>query len=122
MSGGTAAARLRVLLAGDRAVPSPGVADALAARLVAEAGFETVYMSGDSTSAVRLGMADVGLLTMSEMVDNAARIVDAAGGLPVIADADTGYGGPVNMRRTVREYERAGVAALQIEDQVSPKR
>lgn len=78
-------------------------------------------MSGDATTAVRLGQPDVGLLTMSEMVDNAARIADAVD-LPVIADADTGYGGPVNVRRTVREYERAGVAAIQMEDQVWPKR
>ncbi|RAI01857.1 carboxyvinyl-carboxyphosphonate phosphorylmutase [Acuticoccus sediminis] len=122
MSDPTPGARLRALLARPEALPAPGVADALAARLVAEAGFETVYMSGDSSSAVRLGMADVGLLTMSEMADNAARIVDASGGLPVIADADTGYGGPVNVRRTVHDYERAGVAALQMEDQGWPKR
>ena len=102
-------------------LPAPGVADALTARLVAEAGFDAVYMSGDGTTALRLGMPDVGLLTMSEMVDNAQRIVDASG-LPVIADADTGYGGPVNVRRTVQAYERAGVAAIQMEDQVWPKR
>ncbi|MCC7274787.1 MAG: isocitrate lyase/PEP mutase family protein, partial [Alphaproteobacteria bacterium] len=109
------------LLGRPAVLPAPGVAEALSARLVAEAGFEAVYMSGDGSSAVRLGMPDVGLLTMSEMADNAARIADASG-LPTIADADTGYGGPVNVRRTVQAYERAGVAAIQIEDQDWPKR
>ncbi|WP_374440643.1 oxaloacetate decarboxylase [Stella sp.] len=113
--------RLVGLLDRPEVLPAPGVPDPLSARLVAEAGFEAVYMSGDATTAVRLGMPDVGLLTMSEMVDNAGRIVDAVD-LPVIADADTGYGGPVNVRRTVRDYERAGVAAIQMEDQVWPKR
>ncbi|BBK41220.1 carboxyvinyl-carboxyphosphonate phosphorylmutase [Allostella vacuolata] len=113
--------RLAALLDRPQVLAAPGVADALSARLVAEAGFEAVYMSGDATTAVRLGLPDVGLLTMSEMVDNAARIVDA-GGLPTIADADTGYGGPVNVRRTIQDYERAGVAAIQMEDQVWPKR
>lgn len=113
--------RLVELLDRPEVLAAPGVPDALSARLVAEAGFEAVYMSGDATTAVRLGMPDVGLLTMSEMVDNAGRIADAVD-LPVIADADTGYGGPVNVRRTVRDYERAGVAAIQMEDQVWPKR
>ncbi len=114
-------ARLRQLIAGPGLVLAPGVADALNARLVAEAGFDAIYMTGSGTTATRLGMPDVGLLTMTEMVDNAGRIADAAG-LPLIADADTGYGGPVNVRRTVRAYERAGVAALHIEDQNWPKR
>ena len=113
--------RLAALLERPQVLAAPGVADALSARLVAEAGYEAVYMSGDATTAVRLGLPDVGLLTMSEMVDNAARIVDASG-LPTIADADTGYGGPVNVRRTIQDYERAGVAAIQMEDQVWPKR
>lgn len=113
--------RLRALLSGPDILAAPGVADGLAARLVEQAGFDAVYMSGDSTSAMRLGMPDVGLLTMSEMVDNAARIVGATS-LPVISDADTGYGGPVNVRRTVRAYERAGVGAIQMEDQDWPKR
>jgi 2,3-dimethylmalate lyase len=113
--------RLRALLSGSGILAAPGVADALTARLVEQAGFEAVYMSGDSTSALRLGMPDVGLLTMSEMVDNAARIA-AATSLPVISDADTGYGGPVNVRRTVQAFERAGVAGIQMEDQDWPKR
>jgi len=100
---------------------APGVADALNAKLVARHGFEAIYMTGAGTSAVRLGMPDVGLLTMSEMVDNAGRIADSSG-LPLIADADNGYGGVLNVRRTIQAYERAGVAAVHIEDQVMPKR
>lgn len=112
---------LRQLLARPGAVMAPGVADALFARLVPQHGFEAIYMTGAGTSAVRLGMPDVGLLTMTEMVDNAARIAEASG-LPLIADADNGYGGVLNVRRTIRAYERAGVAAVHIEDQVLPKR
>ena len=116
-----ATTRLRQLLARGEATIAPGVAEALNARLVAAHGFDALYMTGAGTTAVRLGMPDIGLLTMSEMADNAARIVDASG-LPLIADADNGYGGVMNVRRTVKEYERAGVAALHIEDQVIPKR
>jgi 2-methylisocitrate lyase-like PEP mutase family enzyme len=100
---------------------APGVADCAMARLVANLGFPALYMTGSGTAAVRLGQPDIGLLTMTEMADNAARIVDAAG-LPLVADADDGYGNPLNVRRAVRSYERAGVAALHLEDQVSPKR
>jgi 2-methylisocitrate lyase-like PEP mutase family enzyme len=113
--------RLRDLLAGPDPVLAPGVFDALGARLVEEAGFPAVYMTGFGTAAALLGRPDVGLLTMTEMVENAARIV-AACELPVIADADTGYGNPLNVIRTVHEYERAGVAAIHIEDQVTPKK
>lgn len=112
---------LRELLAAPGVLVAPGVADALNARLVAAEGFKAIYMTGGGTSAVRLGMPDVGLLTMPEMVDNAARIADASG-LPVISDADTGYGNPLNVRRTVRAFERAGVAAIHLEDQELPKR
>jgi 2-methylisocitrate lyase-like PEP mutase family enzyme len=112
---------LRNLLARPGALMAPGVADALNARLVRKHGFEALYMTGAGTTAVRLGMPDVGLLTMTEMVDNAARIAEAAG-LPLIADADNGYGGVLNVRRTVKAYERAGAAAVHIEDQVLPKR
>ena len=101
--------RLRELLAQPGVVIAPGVADALNARLVAAEGFGAIYMTGGGTSAVRLGMPDVGLLTMPEMVDNAGRIADACG-LPVISDADTGYGNPLNVQRTVIAYEKAGVA------------
>jgi 2,3-dimethylmalate lyase len=114
-------ARLRALVARPGCIVAPGVADALAARLVSLEGFDAVYMTGFGTSLTRLGAPDVGLLTATEMVDNASRIVDASG-LPVIADADTGYGNPINMRRTIRDYEKAGVAAVHIEDQVWPKR
>src|ERR671935_2678162 len=107
----------------DRPEPvlAPGCYDALSARLVEEAGFPAVYMTGFGTAAARLGRPDVGLLTMTEMVDNARRIVEAVG-VPVIADADTGYGNAINVIRTVQEYERAGVAAIHIEDQVAPKK
>ncbi len=113
--------RLRALVRAEPILVAPGVVDGIGARLVAAAGFEAVYMTGAGTTASRLGMPDVGLLTMTEMADNAARIADASG-LPLVADADTGYGGPVNVARTVRAYERAGVAGLHIEDQSWPKR
>jgi len=113
--------RLRELLARPGAVMAPGVADALNARLVKRHGFEAVYMTGAGTTAVRLGMPDVGLLTATEMIDNAGRIAEASG-LPLIADADNGYGGVLNVRRTVRGLESAGAAMIQIEDQVMPKR
>jgi 2-methylisocitrate lyase-like PEP mutase family enzyme len=115
------APRLRQLLAGGDPVLAPGAYDALSARLVEEAGFPAVYLTGFGTAASHLGRPDVGLLTMTEMVDQARRIA-AAVDLPVIADADTGYGNPVNVVRTVHEYERAGVAALHLEDQEAPKK
>ncbi len=114
-------ARLRQLLAGGGPVLAPGAYDALSARVVEEAGFSAVYMTGFGTAASYLGRPDVGLLSMTEMVDQARRIA-AAVGVPVIADADTGYGNPLNVIRMVHEYERAGVAALHIEDQEAPKR
>jgi 2-methylisocitrate lyase-like PEP mutase family enzyme len=100
---------------------APGCYDPLGARLIEEAGFPAAYMTGFGTAAGRLGRPDVGLLTLSEMVDNARRIADAVD-IPVIADADTGYGNPLNVIRTVREYEAAGVAAIHLEDQVMPKK
>ena len=112
---------LRELFAAPGLIVAPGVADALNARLVAAEGFKAIYMTGGGTSAVRLGMPDVGLLTMPEMADNAGRIADASG-LPVISDADTGYGNPLNVRRTVRTFEKAGVAGIHLEDQELPKR
>jgi 2-methylisocitrate lyase-like PEP mutase family enzyme len=119
--GGDGPGRLRQLLAGDEPVLAPGVFDGLGARLVEEAGFSCVYMTGFGTAAALLGRPDVGLLTLTEMVENAGRVVRATS-LPVIADADTGYGNPINVIRTVQEYERAGVAGIHIEDQVSPKK
>jgi 2-methylisocitrate lyase-like PEP mutase family enzyme len=115
------AARLRELLDRDELLTVPGCSDALGATLIEQAGFDAAYMTGFGTSATLLGQPDVGLLTGSEMVDNAQRIAGATT-LPLIADADTGYGNPVNVMRTVTEFERAGVAAIQLEDQVSPKR
>lgn len=117
----TRSRRLRLALQDDRAVMAPGVVDAMYARLVAEAGFPAMYMTGAGTSATRLGYPDVGLLTMTEMVDNATRIADASD-VPLIADADNGYGGPLNVRRAIQLYERGGVAAVHLEDQVLPKR
>ena len=115
------AGRLRELLEGPEPVLAPGAYDGLTARLVEQAGFEAVYMTGFGTSASLLGRPDIGLLSFGEMVDNARRIGQAVE-VPVIADADDGYGNPINVIRTVREYEAAGVAAIHIEDQVSPKK
>jgi len=102
-------------------VIAPGAYDGISAHLIAEAGFEAVYMTGAGTSASRIGEPDIGLTTMTEMVTNAAMMAECTQ-LPVIADADTGYGNPLNVVRTVHEYERANVAAIHIEDQVFPKR
>jgi 2,3-dimethylmalate lyase len=114
--------RLRELLARPDALVIPGAYDALSARLIAQAGFPAVYMTGFGTSASVLGQPDVGLLTMSEMVSRAAALASVTADVPLLADADTGYGNPLNVRRTMREYERAGVAGLHIEDQVWPKK
>jgi len=115
------ARRLRDLLAQPGPVVAPGAYDALSARLIEAAGFPAVYMTGFGTSASYLGRPDVGLMSMAEMVDQARRIALAVN-VPVIADADTGYGNPINVVRTVRAYENAGVAAIHIEDQVMPKK
>ena len=112
--------RLRALLNGPEMAVAPFVYDCLQARLAERAGFKAVYMTGFGTAAAR-GFPDLGLLTMGEMVDNVralARSVD----IPLICDADTGYGEAINVQRTIREYEDAGAAALHIEDQVWPKR
>ncbi len=116
-----AARRLRELLKRPTPILAPGAFDALSARVVESAGFDAVYMTGFGSSASLLGQPDVGLLTGNEMMDNARRIAQAIN-VPLIADADTGYGNPLNVIRTVREYERAGIAAMHIEDQVSPKK
>ena len=113
--------RLRELLTAGETLLAPGAYDALSARLVEAAGFPAVYMTGFGTAASVLGRPDVGLLTMTEMVEQVHRLVDAVD-VPVIADADTGYGNPLNVLRTVHEYAQAGVAALHIEDQETPKR
>ena len=114
-------ARLRELLSGPGPVVAPGAYDALSARLVEQAGFDVVYMTGFGSTASLLGRPDVGLLSGTEMVDNARRLV-AAVDVPVIADADTGYGNALNVVRTVQAYEQAGVAGLHLEDQVMPKK
>jgi 2-methylisocitrate lyase-like PEP mutase family enzyme len=116
----TQAAKLRALLRGDTMVIAPGAYDGLTAMLVAQAGFPAVYMTGAGTS-VSHGYPDFGLLTASEMIANAGRMAHAID-VPLVADADTGYGNELNVVRTVRDYEAAGVAGIHIEDQVSPKR
>jgi 2-methylisocitrate lyase-like PEP mutase family enzyme len=115
------AIRLRALLDSGQTIVAPGAFDPLAARLVEEAGFPAVYMTGFGTSAALIGRPDVGLLTMTEMAESAGRIA-ACVDIPVIADADTGYGNPLNVIRTVGAYEAAGVAGIHIEDQVAPKK
>jgi 2-methylisocitrate lyase-like PEP mutase family enzyme len=116
----TQAARFRELLRGDGMIVAPGAYDCITARMIARAGFDVVYMTGAGTAAT-LGYPDFGLVTMSEMADNAGRIA-AAVDVPVIADADTGYGNELNVSRTVREYEGRGVAGIHIEDQGFPKK
>jgi 2-methylisocitrate lyase-like PEP mutase family enzyme len=111
---------LRTLIAGDTIVVAPGVYDGMSARLVQRAGFAAVYATGGGI-ARSMGYPDLGLLGLTEVADRLAVIVEHAG-VPVIADADTGYGNTLNVRRTVREFERAGVAALHLEDQTFPKR
>ncbi len=112
---------LRRLLQGPEVIVAPGAADPMTARLVERAGFPAVYMTGSGTSLARYGFPDVGLVTLTEMVEN-ARTIARAVNVPVIADADTGYGNVLNVRRTVREYEAASVAAIHLEDQVFPKK
>ena len=113
--------RLRELVESDEILILPGAYDALSARLAEAAGFSCVYMTGYGQSASKLGQPDVGLMTMSEMAERAADMVMAVN-VPVICDADTGFGNNVNIVRTIREYERTGVAAIQLEDQTMPKK
>src|SRR5580658_8374670 len=116
----TKASQLRELLRQDGMITAPGAYDCITARMIEQAGFGAVYMTGAGTAAA-LGYPDYGLVTMSEMVENAGRIA-AAVSVPVIADADTGYGNELNVVRTVREYEQHGVAGIHIEDQGFPKK
>ena len=116
-----ATTRFRQLLQQPGIIMAPGAYDCLTAKLIETAGFPAVYMTGAGTSVARLGYPDLALATMTEMLDNASSIA-ATVDIPVIADADTGYGGVLNVRRTVRQYERSGVAALHLEDQDFPKR
>jgi 2-methylisocitrate lyase-like PEP mutase family enzyme len=110
----------RSMIEGDGMVVAPGVYDGLTATLVARTGFTAAYMTGAGTSVAK-GLPDYGLMTMTEMVANAGMIA-AAAGIPIVADADTGYGNELNVTRTIREFERAGVAAIHIEDQGFPKK
>ena len=117
----SAPGRFKELLRAPGIIAAPGAYDCLTAAIIQQAGFPAVYMTGAGTSVARLGKPDLALASMTEMVSNAADIAQAVD-VPVIADADTGYGGVLNVARTVRQYERAGVAAIHIEDQQSPKR
>ncbi len=112
---------LRTLVAKKQGLVVPGAYDGISARLVQQAGFPAVYMTGYGTSASRLGLPDLGFAGLAEMADH-ARNLAAVLDIPLIADADTGYGNALNVRRTVQMYEAAGVAALHIEDQITPKR
>jgi 2-methylisocitrate lyase-like PEP mutase family enzyme len=115
-----ASTALRKLIGGDEIIVAPGVYDGMSARLVQRAGFAAVYATGGGI-ARSMGYPDLGLLGLTEVADRLSVIVEHAG-VPVIADADTGYGNTLNVRRTIREFERAGVAALHLEDQTFPKR
>lgn len=115
------ALELKALIDSGTIIQAPGAPDPLVARMVQRAGFPAVYMTGFGATASRLGLPDIGLLSQTEMTTHArdmARAVD----IPIIADADTGYGGPANIMRTVEEYIQAGVAAIHLEDQQLPKR
>lgn len=116
-----ASTQLRRLLANDKIIVAPGAFDALSARLVEQAGFPSVYITGAGVASSRLGVPDIGLATMSEVLETAKNIVSATS-IPVICDTDTGYGNALNLMRTAREFERIGVAAIQVEDQITPKR
>ena len=112
---------LRARLSESRIVLAPGVCDALTAAIAAESGFEALYVSGAAIAYTRLGRPDIGLVSMSEVADHVARIADRVA-TPLIVDADTGYGNALNVQRTVRAFERAGAAMIQLEDQTFPKR
>jgi 2-methylisocitrate lyase-like PEP mutase family enzyme len=113
--------RLRELLKAERPLVAPGVYDGLTARLVEQSGFDAAIVTGAGVSASVLGAPDVGLLTMSEVLTQTRNIVGAVD-IPVVGDCDTGYGNPLNVGRTIAEFENSGVAGLFIEDQISPKR
>lgn len=110
------AQRLRELLRGPGIIVAPGAYDAVSARLVEQAGFDAVYIGSYATAASRLGLPDAGLVSMREMVDHAASVVGAVERIPVIADAENGFGSAVTLWRTVREFERAGVGGIHLED------
>jgi 2-methylisocitrate lyase-like PEP mutase family enzyme len=121
MTRNTVRQRLRARLSKGAVIIAPGIYDAYGARLVQQAGFEAAYMTGNGVSASLLGRPDVGLVDLTLITDHARRVA-ACVNIPLICDADTGYGNAVNVRRTIQEFEAAGVAAIHMEDQVSPKR
>src|SRR5882762_10487224 len=114
--------RLRAALADGELIVAPGIFDGISASLVAKMGFAAGYLTGAGVAAAGFGLPDIGLLTLTEMAERARMLTRVLGAVPLIADADTGYGAPLNVVRTVREYEAAGVAAIQLEDQAFPKR
>src|SRR4029077_13089034 len=116
-----ASARLKALLASRRAAILPGAPNALFARVIAAQGFEAVYVTGAGIANMSFGVPDIGLVTLTELIEHVAAIADAAD-IPLLADADTGFGNALNIGRTVRLLERAGAAGIQIEDQVFPKK
>jgi methylisocitrate lyase len=118
---GTAGARLRELLAAPEILVAPGAYDAITARVLARAGFGAIYMTGAGTVNAHLGLPDIALGTLDEFVENAGRMVEVVD-VPVFCDADTGFGNAVNVVRTIRRFESAGVAGVHLEDQESPKR
>lgn len=118
----TPRARLRALLSEQDLITAPGVFDGISAALVKRGGFAAAYMTGAGVAAAGFGLPDIGLLTQTEMVERVRMITGVLADIPLVADADTGYGAALNVVRTVREYERAGVAALHLEDQAFPKR
>ncbi|CAE6449459.1 unnamed protein product [Rhizoctonia solani] len=117
-----ASTRLRQMLARPGIVVAPGVCDGISARCALEAGFDCLYQSGAATTAAKLGMPDLAIATLPDFVQNAGMITSLSYSTPLIADADTGFGGPAMVARTVQMYDRAGVAGLHIEDQVQTKR
>jgi len=117
-----ARARLRELLHAKQLIVAPGVYDGISAQLARRTGHVAAYLTGAGVAASGFGLPDIGLVTQTEMVERARMAVRALGDVPLLADADTGYGAPINVIRTVREYEDAGVAAIQLEDQAFPKK
>jgi 2-methylisocitrate lyase-like PEP mutase family enzyme len=117
-----ARARLRELLDSKQLIIAPGIFDGISAQLAKRTGHAAAYLTGAGVAASGFGLPDIGLVTQTEMVERARMTVRALGDTPLLADADTGYGAPVNVVRTVREYEDAGVAAIQLEDQAFPKK
>ncbi|KIY63290.1 oxaloacetate acetylhydrolase [Cylindrobasidium torrendii FP15055 ss-10] len=116
------ATRLRQMLARPGIVVAPGICDGISARCAIEAGFDCLYQSGAATTASRLGQPDLAIATLNDFADAGAMVSSIDPSVPVIADADTGFGGPANVARTVKKYAQAGIAAMHIEDQVQTKR